>query len=191
MWLAMFKDDKQNLKKYPSKYECMEILQAYGTPQHVQDHCNAVGEVASAIARELNKKGLKVDENLVSSAGYLHDIARIHKVHEQVGAEYLKSIGLEDIADVMKDHTKHRINENISMLDEEDILCIADRVVIQSNYVGPEKRMEYIMSKAILKYGPESQEKLDKIKNDFIEFVKRLEGFIGEEIGDIIPEEVR
>lgn len=179
-------------KEYcPSKSECLTILEEYGTPKHVQEHCKAVSEVSSAIASKLKEKGLDINVELVKSAGYLHDIARVHKIHEKVGAEYLKSIGLEDVAEVIKDHTKHKINSDIRMLDEEDILCIGDRLVIENKYVGSEKRMEYIMSKAILKYGEDSKDRLDKIKDNFVGFVRGLEDFIGEDIGDIVPDEIR
>lgn len=167
---------------YPSEPECMEILDIYGTPENVKLHCKTVGKVANIIAKALNQKGLKINVPLVSAAGYLHDIARVHKVHEKVGAEYIESIGLKDVSEVMKNHTKHMINEEILLLNEEDILCIADRVVLESKYVGPQKRMEYIKSKAIMKYGQESEAQLDKIKDEFVKFVKDLEDFIGNEI---------
>ncbi|MCB6982195.1 HD domain-containing protein [Peptostreptococcus anaerobius] len=179
-------------KEYcPTKAECFDILRVYGTPIHVQGHCNAVGEVGYAIARALNEKGLDINERLVASAGYLHDIARVHKIHEKVGANYLKSIGLEDVSRVISDHTKHKINQEILSLDEEDILCIADRLVIEASFVGPEKRMDYIKSKAIKKYGKESEPLLDKIKDDFIKFVAEIETFIGDEIINIIPDDIR
>ena len=76
-------------------------------------------------------------------------------------------------------------------MDEEDILCIADRLVIEASFVGPEKRMEYIKSKAIKKYGKESEPLLDKIKDDFIKFVAEIETFIGDEIINIIPDDIR
>lgn len=175
----------------PTKQECFEILKEYGTPVHVQNHCNAVAETAIAIAKALNEKGLKLNVSLVASAGYLHDIARVHKKHEEVGADFLLSIGLGDVSLAIRDHTKHKINTEIKSLSEEDVLCIADRVVLQSNFVGPQKRMEYIKSKALQKYGRDSEDFLDKIIDKFIKFIAELEVFIGDEIYNIIPEEIR
>ncbi|WP_320798638.1 HD domain-containing protein [Peptostreptococcus porci] len=175
----------------PTKYECMDILNRYQTPEHVQLHCFAVGEAAKSIAIELNKKGLKINSQLVAAAGYLHDIARVHKNHEKVGAEYLYSIGLENVAKVINDHTKHKINTDIFSLDEEDVLCIADRVVLQSNFVGPQRRMDYIKSNALKKYGQESEDFLDSIIEKFVRFIAELEEFIGDELYNIIPDEIK
>ena len=175
----------------PDKSRCIAMLKEYGTPEHVQKHCNAVGETAKAIAMALKENGLKINVELVSSAGYLHDIARVHKKHEIAGAEYLRSIGLEDVSEVIKDHTKHRINMDIPSLSEEDVLCIADRTVLEDRYVGPKKRMEYIKSKALLKYGQESEGKLDRMIEEFVEFVSELEVFIHDEIYNIVPEDIR
>lgn len=173
----------------PTKSECIKILENYNTPVHVKNHCIAVGKVAGAIASALNKKGLELDEDLVLSAGYLHDIARVHKVHEKVGSEYLVSIGLTEVAEVMKNHTKHKISRDIQSLNEEDVLCIADRLVLEDRYVGAKKRMDYIMSKAILKFGEENKARLDEIRDDFISFVLKLEEFLGESIEDLVEEQ--
>jgi len=179
-------------KEYcPSKFECLEILKSYGTPSHVQEHCDAVGETAKSIAIELSKKGIDLNIDLVASAGYLHDIARVHRKHELVGAEYLNSIGLKDVSEVIKDHTKHKIKMDVNLLDEEDILCIADRVVLEGRFVGPRKRMQYIKNKAIKKYGPDSELFLDEVINQFTEFVGRLEEFIGDDIYNIVPNYIR
>lgn len=186
------KNNSNYSKEYcPSKTECFEIIREYGTPTHVQSHCNAVGETAKAIAKELNNKGLKINVDLVSSAGYLHDVARVHKKHELVGAQYLKSKGLIDVSEVIKDHTKHKINTEIQRLNEEDVLCIADRVVLENKFVGPQKRMEYIKSKAIKKYGQESEGALDWMIYEFVSFINELEIFIGKKIYDIIPGNIR
>lgn len=178
-------------EKCPTESECEEILEKYNTPMHVRKHCYAVSNTAISIAEALNSKGLKLDVDLLRAAGYLHDIARVEKNHDKVGADYLSSIGYKKVANVMADHTKHKINPDIRLLDEEDVLCIADRVVLQSNYVGPKKRMDYIMSKAILKYGEESRDSLNNIAENFVRFIDELEDFIGYTIYDIVPEDIR
>lgn len=186
------KENCKNLnKKCPTKSECENILEKYNTPMHVRKHCYAVSKTAVSIAEALNNKGLKLDVDLVRAAGYLHDIARVEKNHDNVGADYLSSIGYKKVANVIANHTKHKISTDIRLLDEEDVLCIADRVVLQSNYVGPKKRMNYIMSKAILKYGQESRELLDSIEEKFVKFIYALEDFIGSPLYEIVPEEIR
>ena len=53
---------------------------------------------------------------------------------------YLASIGLDNVAKVVCNHTFHSIEHKVSQIDEEDVLCLADRMVLDDKYVGPEKR---------------------------------------------------
>ena len=81
--------------KHPTKEECQKLLNEYGTPAHVQRHCRAVAETAYTIAEELNKNGYNLDLDLIMAAGMLHDIARVEDRHWDVGADYMKELGLE------------------------------------------------------------------------------------------------
>lgn len=175
----------------PTKKECFDILDDYGTPDHVKLHCNAVSETGRAIAVALNEKGLHLNTNLIASAGYLHDIARVHKNHEEVGGAYLKSIGLFDVGNLVSQHKIHKVKGAIENLQEVDILCIADRVVLQSHFVGPEKRMEYIKKKALKKFGKENEHILDRVIADFISFIEALENYLGDRIYNLVPNDIR
>ena len=170
----------------PTKDECLTILQKYGTPEGVRHHCNRVAQVAEAVAVELNRCGLNLDTSLVISAAYLHDIARVHSKHDVEGAKYLASIGLNDVAAVIRNHTFHRIENRNFDIDEEDVLCIADRLVLEDRYVGPEKRMEYIISKAVKKFGEEKRGNLEETARNFVDYVHDLEKFMGKRIVDLI-----
>lgn len=171
---------------YPSEEECMVLLDRYGTPERVRRHCSRVAQVAEAVAVELNRCGLKLDIPLVVSAAYLHDIARVHSRHDRAGAQYLRSIGLDKVADVMYDHTFHRIEHRGFLIDEEDVLCIADRLVLEDRYVGPEKRMEYIIGKAVKKFGEEKRTDLENSAREFIEYIHELEKFTGKRIEELL-----
>ena len=186
------KTDKKYDKSFcPNKEECYEILREYGTPEHVIRHSEAVAKVSIAIGKELISKGLKININLIESASYLHDIARTKSKHDMVGAKYLYEIGLIDISEVIKDHTFHRISDDISTLNETDILCIADRMVIEDKFAGPRNRMKYIIDKAVLKFGEEKREELELNLESFVKFTEGLENYIGKKIIDIIPENIR
>lgn len=175
-----------NKNRYPSKEECLILLEKYGTPENVRRHCSKVAQVAEVVAVELNCCGLNLNIPLVISAGYLHDIARVHSKHDKVGAEYLASIGLDKVAKVVCNHTFHSIEHSVFQIDEEDILCMADRMVLDDKFVGPEKRMKYIVSKALLKFGEEKKDILEDAAKNFIEYIKELETFIGKQIAEIL-----
>lgn len=183
-WKVILRTSKT--EQCPSKEECVILLEKYGTPEHVRRHCKMVAQVAEAIAVELNCCGLNLNIPLVISAGYLHDIARVHSKHDKVGAEYLASIGLDNVAKVVCNHTFHSIEHKVSQIDEEDVLCLADRMVLDDKYVGPEKRMEYIVSKALLKFGEEKKDVLEDGAKNFVEYVHELENFIGKQIAELI-----
>ncbi|MDD6919860.1 MAG: HD domain-containing protein [Eubacteriales bacterium] len=176
---------------YPSKEECFYILEQYETPNHVKLHCNAVGITGRCIGEVLNHKGLNLNIPLIESSGFLHDIARIHDKHEAVGADYLESIGLVDIARCVREHTSHKINPNIDMTDEIDVLCIADRVVLQSKFVGPKQRMEYIKRKRIRKFGYEAEDRVNKFIKEFYSYIEELEKYIDIELNKIIPDIIK
>ena len=170
----------------PSKEECLTLLEEYGTPEGVRRHCHRVAQVAEAVAVELNRCGLNLDLPLVISAAYLHDIARVHSKHDVVGARYLVSVGFEDVAQVTQDHTFHHIEHRGFDINEEDVLCIADRLVLEDQYVGPEKRMDYIISKAVKKFGEEKRSDLEQAAMSFVEYVQDLEDFMGSKIIDLL-----
>ncbi len=182
---------KYQANDYPSKEECFNIMAEYGTPEHVKLHCEAVSDVAKAIAEALNSCGLKLNIPLVISAGCLHDIARVHSKHERVGAEYLDSLGLSEVADTIRNHTFHKIINTGLDITEEDILCIADRLVIEDKFVGAEKRMAYIAKKAVKKFGEEKQAEIETWAKVFINYIDNLEEFIANKIIDIIPASVK
>lgn len=173
----------------PNKEECYKILRDYKTPMHVINHCETVAAVSTAIGRELVSKGVRLNLDLIEASAYLHDIARTKKNHDKEGAAYLSGLGLHDVARVVCDHTFHRIKEDISSLDETDILSIADRTVIEDRFVGPRKRMRYITDKAVLKFGEERRDELEKRADAFVKLVERLEEFIGKKLEDIIPKD--
>lgn len=164
----------------------MDLLKKYGTPEHVRSHCIKVAQVAEAIAVELNHCGLNLNIPLVVSAAYLHDIARVYSKHDRVGADYLTKIGMENVAKVIWNHTFHKIENRGFQINEEDVLCIADRMVLEDQYVGPKKRMEYIVGKAVMKFGDEKREELEKAAENFIEYIQELENFIGKKIDELL-----
>lgn len=177
--------------KYPNREECKKIMRDYGTPERVINHTEAVALIAQKIAERLKDKGLKLNIPLIVSSAYLHDIARTESKHDIKGALYLKKIGLPEVAEVIMNHTFHKITDNISEIDETDVLCLADRMTIEDRFVGPERRMEYIINKAVLKFGEEKRDELEEKAKSFVRYVHELEIFMGKRIEDLIPSSIK
>ena len=78
----------------------------------------------------------------------LHDIARAKEDHWDVGAEILSSLGYDREAYVIKHHMSHTPTTRLSLLTELDLICLADRTVLEDKFVGLDKRMDYVLDKA-------------------------------------------
>jgi len=60
----------------PTRMECRAIWKAHKVPEGTAAHCRMVAELARALAIELNRAGFHIDLDLVTAAGFLHDIAK-------------------------------------------------------------------------------------------------------------------
>ena len=132
----------------PTPDECLRVLAEYGTPEHVIAHCRAVAAVGYTLATALDRKGVALDEDLVLAAGLLHDMARVEDEHWEVAADYCLSRGWSREAEIIRQHMRYEFN-SLEDLNETDIVCLSDRLVLEDRYVGLQKRMDYIVAKAI------------------------------------------
>ena len=86
-------------ERLPSREMAIRLLEKSGCSPNVIQHCKTVAKLAVKIARILQKKGYKVDIELVEIGALLHDIGRskTHSVnHAIVGAKIAKSARLPD-----------------------------------------------------------------------------------------------
>lgn len=131
-----------------SKEEIKALYEEYKTPEHVKRHCRAVAETACTIACELNACGYRLDTELIMSAGLCHDTARVLDEHWNVMADRLEEMGYKDEAAIVRVHMNASDYSELPDLNETDMICIADRLVIEDEYQGIDKRFEYIVNKA-------------------------------------------
>lgn len=134
-------------EKHPSREECLKMLNENETPDHVVRHCLAVTDVAIKIGAALNEHGATLDLGLIESAGLLHDIARVEKCHDEVGAEIVSEAGYTAEAEIIKKHMKHNFPNAVNALEEVDLVCLGDRMVNEDVYVGFDKRMRDVMAR--------------------------------------------
>ncbi len=174
------------MNKIPNKEECFALLKEYNTPPHVIRHCTAVCNVALLIANRLNQKGYHIDIDILQASCLLHDIARVYDNHETVGAEYLTKIGYKNIADIMALHTKYKDFSTIDKINELDILCIADRTVLEDKYVGIPRRMEYIKQKAKRNGKEEFIPFIQNGEKLLSEYIKSLEDVMGITVKELV-----
>lgn len=170
---------KDRQMKHPTREVCEELLNEYQTPEHVKGHCRAVARTAYTIAEALNKNGFLFDLQLILAAGMLHDIARVEDKHWKVGAKWVKRLGYKEEARIIKAHMKHSFPASLKKIDETDMVCLGDRLVMEDQYVGLDRRIEYIISKAEKKGHPEAKPIILKNKEKTRLFMDKIEAVIG------------
>jgi uncharacterized protein len=170
-----------------TKAMCRQFLSDFGTPQHVVAHCIAVADVAKKIGEALNIKGISLDTRLIESAGLLHDMARTDDKHWEVSAEFLQERGFEQEADIIRVHMHHHFPDNPLLSTETDIVCLADRLVMEDRYVGLHVRVDYIIQKAGDQ--PEIIRRIQENKILVGEYISKLETILGNTIEAIVQEQ--
>lgn len=174
------------MTKRITKEEGLELLYAYGTPERVIRHCIAVTDAAVALGKALNEHGYDLNIELITGAGIIHDIARVHDDHEKVGAEYALSIGLEEEAAIIRTHMRYPYFNKVEEINETDLVCLADRTVKEDQYVGIDERMEYILNKARSAGATEIHlEKIKKKREETRQFMADIENVIGISVDEL------
>ena len=118
------------------------------------------------MAKKLIEHGYFLDILLCESAGALHDIKRLEKMHAESGAEYLKSLGYDAVSDIVQ---CHMTSENLPLdFDERTIVFLADKLMREREFVTPDVRYAPALEKF-----PKDSEVGSRIRKD-LEFSKIL-----------------
>jgi len=165
----------------------MKALSDYGTPEHVIGHCKAVAAVGYTLGKALNDRGFDLDTDLIIAAGLLHDMARVKDEHWEVAADYCLCRGWSREAGIIRTHMRYEFNE-FRDFSETDIVCLADRLVMEDRYVGLEKRMDYIVAKAIKNGNDHHVPHILKRKEETRELIGEIEACLGTELDTLMAD---
>jgi uncharacterized protein len=132
-------------EKLPSREQALQLLHENHCSARVIKHCKAVAQLATETAKTCQKRGLKVDVELVEIGALLHDIGRskTHSVnHAVAGAEMAKTAGLpEPVVAIIKRHVGGGITATeaeklgwpkdtyVPVTLEEKIVSYADKLI--------------------------------------------------------------
>lgn len=147
----------------PTKQQCLSILKENKTPSNVIEHSMTVCNFALDLTNKLEKKGIKVNKGLVIAASLLHDVERVKKNHVEEGAKLLNRLGFPEVAEVIRRHTLHKLDEDNLKTVEEKILFYADKRIKDDKVVSLRERIRLL----------EEKYKVD-LKKEF-EFAKKIE----------------
>jgi uncharacterized protein len=133
------------IERLPSQDRAVKLLEKSGCPPNVIEHCKTVAKLALKMARILQKRGFRVDTELVETGALLHDIGRskTHSVdHAIVGARIAESAGMPDaVARIIERHVGGGIPQDEAVklgwpeknylpeTFEERIVAYADKLV--------------------------------------------------------------
>jgi CTP:molybdopterin cytidylyltransferase MocA len=135
------------LPTYPDEKSCRDLMVKYQTPEPVAAHCRQVRALALRMSGLLRKKGVAIDEGLLSSACLLHDIVRETPQHARAGAEILLREGYPETAMLVASHME--LPEGyVPKPDAPALLYLADKLSRGGRIVPPdvtreERRVRY------------------------------------------------
>lgn len=129
----------------------LQILRDKGCSENVIAHCLTVSDHATEIAEKLVASGKKVDVELVTIGGLLHDLGRCksHGIdHAVVGADIAAELGLDpSVIDIIKKHIGAGITREEAKelgLPEDDYIpsTLEEKIVAHAdNFTSGNKRM--------------------------------------------------
>jgi len=106
---------------------CEALLTAAGAPL---EHCRNVAETADRIARELMAAGISPNREQIRFGAMLHDIARKEPDHAAIGAQWLKTLGWPEIAEIVRTHHDPDTDE----ICEKTIVFLADKLPVEKRF---------------------------------------------------------
>ncbi len=164
--------------KLPSREQSIEILHENHCPPVVIDHCEAVAELALEIANKLERKGLRINRELVEVGALLHDLGRSksHGVdHGVVGANIAESLDLpEPIIRIIRRHVGGGISvaeaktfgwpQDVYVPEtlEEKIVSYADKLIDHSKRVPIDIEIERLL----MEHKVEASERVRKLHEE-------------------------
>ena len=129
------------LPPYPSRQECLKILQEHQLLKPVLEHVQAVARVSCTIAEYLNSRGYRLHLGIVMAAALLHDIARGEKDHARKSSQLIARLGYPEVADVIAFHMELD-SEHQNQIDETTVVYLADKLVSGHQVVSLDERLK-------------------------------------------------
>lgn len=172
---------------YITEEEQQELFREYNTPPHVQRHCNEVARVAGLLAQALNANGYTIDVDEVVGAASVHDVVRLMDHHDVEGAKILAARNHSKEAELVLQHMHYAPFHPVDQLTEIDVLCLADRTVKENQYVGIDRRMDYLLAK------PNVTEKkrigINRVREETRILIQQIEDVIGCSLTDLFAKD--
>lgn len=162
--------------RIPSIEECMRIMEEHKMPSNIKAHSLKVRDVSVFLTKELNKKGKSLNMELIEVSALLHDIAKIYCLnskerHNEVGADLLRTMGYEKVADVVEQHIN--LWKKYKKLVEEEIVNYSDKRVMHDQAVSLQERFKDVKCRYACN-DPELRERISFSEKESYRIEKRI-----------------
>lgn len=155
----------------PTRDECLRLMDRYGMLDHIIHHSLEVARVALFLAIELNKRGQRIDLDLVEAASLLHDLTKTESFktkedHAKTGYQLLKAMGYVRVGEVVAEHIQVSRGQDPSSVSEEEVVNYADKRVLHDRIVSLKERFRDLK----VRYGKDQKsiERMEQLeKNTF------------------------
>jgi len=153
----------------PNREECIHLMERYEMLDNIVAHSLEVTRVALFLSMELNKRGQKIDLQLVEAASLLHDIAKTtclktKEDHTQAGFHLLREMGYARVGEVVAQHVWLQNGGDPSSVTEEEVVNYADKRVRHDQIVSLKERFQDLKAR----YGK------DQRSYDFLERLEKM-----------------
>lgn len=126
-------------ERAPAEERCLFLLDRHGVPDRVISHSRVVTALARRIAVLLMQKGVRLDLDVITAAGLLHDLAKGKPRHAEAGMRIIAAWGYPRVAAAVGSHIDIVLADD-RPLGEDEILYLADKLVDGIRHVSLETR---------------------------------------------------
>jgi molybdenum cofactor cytidylyltransferase len=127
----------------PSRQICEQLLaERFVAGSPVIGHCRAVAHVALLMAERMNNSGCRLDLELIEAAALLHDLAKGEPRHAAAGADMLRGMGYNAVADLVAVHMELPPRDD-DAITAADLLFLADKLLEGDRLVPLETRFRH------------------------------------------------
>ena len=95
-------------------------------------------------------------------------------------------LGYHEEAKIIKVHMTYSPFSDIKDVNETDLVCLGDRTVLEDEYVGLDKRIDYVINKAKKNGNPQAEPIILEKKKQTRGFISQIEGVIGMSLDDLM-----
>lgn len=133
-------------KFYPSRDECLDLMESRGMLPNIRAHSCRVRDVALILGERLMVAGVPLSLPLLEAGALLHDIAKTACLanggeHARLGAQWLLDLGYPAVAEIIREHVwLSRHPAEPWPLREVEVVNYADKRVLHDQVISLTQR---------------------------------------------------